>query len=180
MTQHATARRRIVGAAAVALGLAGLLAGCSSHPGAAAVVDGRAIPASDVVTVVDELKPAVPTISSTLVLDTLIQEPTLVQLASDKGMGVSPDDAKAALDSFFTSNGLTPPSSYAPATMEVGYHQAAAAKLTADTADTTVNQAFGDRLGALDVSVNPRFGSWADLQVGDPVPPTWIVGTPAQ
>ena len=180
MTQHATARRKIVGVVAAVLALAGLVSGCSSRPGAAAVVDGRAIPASDIVTVVDELKPAVPTISSALVLNTLIQEPTLVQLASDKGMGVSPDDAKAALDSFFTTNNLTPPSSYSPATMEVGYHQAAAAKLTADTADTTVNQEFGDRLGKLDVSVNPRFGAWADLQVGDPVPPTWIVATPAQ
>ena len=93
MTQHATARRKIVGVVAAVLALAGLVSGCSSRPGAAAVVDGRAIPASDIVTVVDELKPAVPTISSALVLNTLIQEPTLVQLASDKGMGVSPDDA---------------------------------------------------------------------------------------
>ena len=60
MTQHATARRRIAGGAAAALTLVGLLAGCSSHPGAAAVVDGRTITSAELVTVVDELKPAVP------------------------------------------------------------------------------------------------------------------------
>ncbi len=175
MTQHATAHRRIVGVTA-ALALAGALAGCSSQPGAAAVVDGRAIPASDIVTVVDQLKPAIPTVSSSLVLNTLIQEPTLVQLASDMGQGVSAGDAKSTLDGFFTANNLTPPASYSAATMEVGYHQAAAAKLSADTADSTaINQQFGDRLGKLTVSVNPRFGSWSNLQVGAPVTPTWIV-----
>lgn len=175
MTQHVTARRRIVGGAAAALTLVGLLAGCSSHPGAAAVVDGRSIPSSDLVTVVDELKPAIPQVSATLVLNTLIQEPTLVQLASDKGYGVSPDDAKATLDGFFTQAGVTPPSSYSEPTLEVGLHQAAATKLNDATDLTDVNTEFGDRLGKLDVSVNPRFGSWSQLQVGDPVTPSWIV-----
>ncbi|HEY0118681.1 MAG TPA: hypothetical protein VGC04_07875 [Cellulomonas sp.] len=178
MTQHATARRRIVGAAAVSLALAGLLTGCSSRPGAAAVVDGQAISTSDVVTVVDELKPAVPDVTATLVLNTLIQEPTLVQLASDKGFGVSADDAKAALDSFFTTNNLTAPTSYSAATLEVGYHQAAAGKLNGATDIATISQEFADRLGKLDVSVNPRFGTWSDNQVGDPVAPTWVVTPP--
>ena len=175
MTQHATARRRIVGGAAAALTLVGLLAGCSSRPGAAAIVDGREISASDVVTVVDELKPAIPSVTSSLVLNTLIQEPTLVQMAADNGVGVSADDAKSTLDSFFAAGNLTPPSSYSAATLEVGYHQAAATKLSAGTDATTLNQQFADRLGTLDVSVNPRFGSWSDLQLAAPAAPSWVV-----
>ena len=175
MTQHATARRRIAGGAAAALTLVGLLAGCSSHPGAAAVVDGRTITSAELVTVVDELKPAVPDVTAALVLNTMIQEPTLVQLASDKGYGVSDDDAKSTLDEFFTQAGVTPPSSYSPATLEVGLHQAAATKLNAATDLTDINTEFGNRLDALDVTINPRFGTWSDYQVGDPVSPSWIV-----
>ena len=179
MTQHATARRRIVGAAAAALTLAALLAGCASRTGAAAVVDGRAIPASEVVTVVDELKPAIPNVTTTLVLNTLIQEPTLVQVAQEHDLGVSDADAKSTLDSFFTGANLTPPTSYSAATLEIGLHQAAAAKLNASDDISTISQDFADRLGKLDVSVNPRYGSWQDSQVGAAVTPTWIVATPA-
>ena len=180
MTQRATARARIVAAAVVVLALAGLLSGCSSRPGAAALVDGRQIASSDLVTVVDELKPAVPTVTASLVLSTLIQEPTLRQLASEKGYGVSPDDAKAALESFFTSAGLTAPTTFSAATLDVGYYQVAATKLQADANATAILTEFGDRLGALHVTVNPRFGTWSAGQIGAAAARTWIVATPAK
>ena len=175
MTLHATAHRKVVGAAVAALALVGVLAGCSSHPGAAAVVDGRTIPASDVVSAVSDLKPAVPSVTSAQVLNILIEGPTVVQLASDKGHGVSPEEAKAAVDAFFTAAQVTPPASYSAATLEIGYLKAAVGKLNADTADATVTQEYQDRLGKLHVTVNPRFGSWADAQLGDPLAPSWMV-----
>ena len=175
MTQHATARRRIVGAAAVTLTLAGLLAGCSSRPGAAAVVDGRTIRTSDVVSVVDDLKPALGDVSATQVLNILIEEPMLVQLAADHGQGVSDADARSTLDAFFTSAKLTPPARYSPATLEVGLHQAANAKLAADTTDATLAQDYTDRLGKLAVTVNPRFGTWDQGQLGAAAAPSWVV-----
>ena len=175
MTQHATARRRIVGAAAAALTLAGLLAGCSSQPGAAAIVDGRTIRSSDVGAVVDDLKPALGDVSATQVLNILIEEPLLVQLAADHGQGVSDADARSTLDAFFTSATLTPPASYSRATLLVGLHQAANAKLAADTADTTLSQDYQDRLAKLAVTVNPRFGTWNQGQLGAAAAPGWVV-----
>lgn len=177
MTQHATARRKIVGAAAAALALAGLLAGCSGRPGAAAIVDGRVIPTSDIVTVQQELKPAVGDVTTQQVLNILIQEPTVVQLASESGDGVSEADAKATLDSFFTGNNLTPPASYSPPTIEVGLHQAAAQKLGNDTNSASIGQEFNSRLAKLAVSVNPRFGTWDGSQgsITASTAPSWMV-----
>jgi len=177
VTQHATARRKIVGAAAAALALAGLLAGCTGQPGAAAIVDGRVIPTSDVVTVQDELKPAVGDLTSQQVINILIQEPTVVQLASEHGDGVSEADAKTTLDGFFTSNNATPPASYAPATIQVGLHQAAAQKLGNDTNSASIGQEFNDRLAKLKVDVNPRFGTWDPSQgsITASTTPSWMV-----
>jgi hypothetical protein len=177
VTQHATARRKIVGAAAAALALAGLLAGCTSKPGAAAIVDGRAIPTSDIVTVQDELRPAVGDVTTQQVLNILIQEPTVVQVASEHGDGVSDADAKATLDGFFTTNNLTPPASYAPATMQVGLHQAAGQKLQADANSAAIGQEFNDQLAKVKVTVNPRFGTWdaSQGQVAASTTPSWMV-----
>lgn len=176
MTQHVTARRRIVRAAAAGLALAGLLAGCASHPGAAAVVDGRQISASDVATALDELRPAAATLTPQLVLQTLIEEPTVVQLASDEGIGVSDDDAKATLDSYFQASDLEAPGDYSPATLVVGRREAAIAKLSAQQDVDRIGQEYLDRLGALHVSVNPRFGSFDAGKVTDPIQPVWMVG----
>jgi hypothetical protein len=175
VTQHATARRRIVGAAAAALTLAGLLAGCSTRPGAAAVVDGRTIRTSDLVAVVADLKPALGDVSAAQVLNILIEEPMLVQLAADHGQGVSAADAKSTLDAFFTSAKVTPPAGYSAATLQVGLHQAANAKLRADTTDTTLSQDYTDRLAKLAVTVNPRFGTWDQGQLGAAAAPSWVV-----
>lgn len=175
MTQHATARRTVVGVVAAALTLTGLLSGCSSRPGAAAIVDGRTITTSDVVAVVDDLKPALGSVSATQVLNILIEEPMLVQLAADHGQGVSSADAKATLDGFFTAAKLTPPATFSPATMEVGLHQAANAKLAADTSDTTLGQDYTTRLAKLQVTVNPRFGTWDQGQLGAAAAPSWVV-----
>ena len=175
MTQHVTARHRILGVVATVLALTGLLAGCSSRPGAAAIVDGRTIKTSDVVAVVDDLKPALGDVSATQVLNILIEEPMLVQLAADHGQGVSTADAKTTLNAFFTSAKLTPPTSYSPATLEVGLHQAANAKLAADTSDTTLAQDYTARLAKLSVTVNPRFGTWNQGQLGAAATPSWVV-----
>ena len=177
MTQHATARRKIVGAAAAALALAGLLAGCTGQPGTAAIVDGRAIPTSDVVTVQNELKPALGDVNTQQVLDILIQEPTVVQLAVEHGVAVSDEEAKATLDTFFTANNQTPPATFSPATMQVGLHQAAGQKLGNDANSAQIGKEFADRLAKLDVSVNPRFGTWDGSQgsIAASTAPSWVV-----
>lgn len=173
MSTSWTARRGV--AAAAALALAGVLAGCSSHPGAAAVVDGRQIPSSDVQAALADLKPAAPSLTAQLVLQTLIQEPTLLQLARDEGVGVSDGDGKKLLDSLYTSAGVPAPASYAPATLVVGEHQAALTNLQKLDDIDAVSQEFADRLGELDVTVNPRFGGFEAGAVTAPTAPTWVV-----
>lgn len=180
MTHLPTARTRIVGAAAAALVLVGLVSGCSARPGAAAIVDGRAIPTSDVVAVVDDLSPALGQVNASQILTILIEEPVIVRLADDHGKGVSDADAKTTLDGFFTASGTTPPARYSSATLLVGLHQAANAKLAADTTASTLAQDFTQRLAALHVSVNPRFGTWdpSQGQLGAAATPSWIVAQP--
>ena len=58
---------------------------------------------------------------------------------------------------------------------EVGLHQAANAKLAADTSDTTLGQDYTTRLAKLQVTVNPRFGTWDQGQLGAAAAPSWVV-----
>jgi SpoU rRNA methylase family enzyme len=179
VTTHVTARARIVGGAAAALLVAGFLAGCAARPGVAAVVDGREIPASDVSAVLADLKDAAPALTAQNVLQILIEEPTAVQLASDEDVAVSDDDGKQLLDSVFSQAGVATPKEYASATLVVGKHQAAIGKLQGLDDVSAAAQEFGDRLGKLDVTVNPRYGTFDAGSVGDPVQPSWIVGAAA-
>lgn len=177
--QHATLRTRIVAAAAVALVGAGLLGGCASRPGAAAVVDGHAIRTSDVTAMVDELSPAYQGVSAQTFLGALIIEPTLTQLAADQGLGVSDEDGIARLTSDFESVGADVPDTFSPASIAIGRYQAVAARFTdaanADKIDD-INSALNERIGALDVTVNPRFGTFdaATGQVSVPAARSWM------
>ena len=75
------------------------LAGCAGQPGAAAVVDGTPIPTADVQAALTELSPYYQGATTTNLLAVLVQEPTVVELAEEKGVGVSDEDAQALLDS---------------------------------------------------------------------------------
>ena len=74
------------------------LAGCAGQPGAAAVVDGTVIPTSDFEAALTELMPWFQGVTTANVLAVLVQEPTVVELAEEKGVGVSDEDAQALLD----------------------------------------------------------------------------------
>ncbi len=160
---HATARTRIVAAGAAGLALVGLLGACSSRPGAAAVVDGHTIRTSDITGVVDELGPAYQGVSVQAYLSALIIEPTLTQVASDEGLGVSDEDGIARLTSDLKGAGAQPPEQFSPAAIAIGRYQAVVAKFTdaANSAKTTeINTALSERIKALKVTVNPRFGTF--------------------
>lgn len=164
-------------ALAVASGLvaAGLLAGCSGTPGAAAVVDDRVIRTSDVQVASDELAALGQSFDVSAVISVLIQEPTVTAIAQEHGVGVSDSDAVALLDQVAESLGqadgaTTPdagtgtPETFSDATIAIARYSLASGNLQeADDADA-IGEEVAERLAALDVDVNPRFGTADESQ----------------
>ena len=115
----------------------------------------------------------------------LVQEPTVVELAEEKGVGVSDEDAQALLDQVVAAEGRR---------RHRDVHGAVAGgrplldRVQQPRRTSPDAAAIGDeidtRLRDLDIEVNPRFGSLEDgNQIAAPAPLPWIVapqaGSPA-
>ncbi|WP_456844513.1 hypothetical protein [Cellulomonas sp. P5_C6] len=160
----------------VALATAATLAGCSGRPGAAAVVDGTAIPTSDVRAALTELAPYFEGVTTENVLAVLVQEPTVVELADEKGVGVSDEDAQALLDSVVQQKVKGATADFTAPSLAVAKYSIAYTNLQGLADAKEVGTEIDKRLRALDVDVNPRFGSLQDgNQVGAPTPAPWLV-----
>jgi len=163
-------------AAALAVVAAGALAGCSGQPGAAAIVDGKAISASDVRVAMDELGPWFQGVTATSVLTVLVQEPTLVAVAAEHGVGVSDAQATDLLDQSVSQQGTTEAPSFSDPSLAVARYSLAYNNLQGLPDAQAVGQELGERLAALDVEVNPRYGTAGDGgQVTAVEPRPWIV-----
>jgi hypothetical protein len=185
-------RRRPARREAVAVALAALaLAGCSAESGAAAVVDGTAIPVADVHTAAAELGrhlPEPPSPSS--VLAVLVAEPTVVRVAGEHGVVASDQQVQELLDQISQPREQGQGDSEAapsdePAT-EFSEPSAAVARfsiledgLQALPDAQQVQAELIAELDALDVEVNPRFGT-LDFTTGGiaPVQHPWLVPAP--
>ncbi|MBT0992882.1 hypothetical protein KIN34_01070 [Cellulomonas sp. DKR-3] len=149
---------------------AGLLAACSGTPGAAAVVDDRVITTSDVQVASDELAALGQQFDVSAVVSVLIQEPTVTAIAQEHGVGVSDADAVALLDQVAASLGQADddtdpgageatPETFSEPTIAIARYSLASGNLQeADDADA-IGDEVSERLAALDVDVNPRFGT---------------------
>ncbi|MEZ0447920.1 hypothetical protein [Cellulomonas sp. ICMP 17802] len=167
--------------ALVALATTAVLAGCTGQPGAAAVVDGTAIPTADVRAALEELAPYFQGVTTTNVLAVLVQEPTVVELADEKGVGVSDQDAKALLDSVVQQKVKGSTATFTAPSLAVAKYSIAYTNLQGLSDATAVGKEIDKRLRALDVDVNPRFGSLEDgNQVADPTPAPWLVKAKAE
>ncbi|HWJ85664.1 MAG TPA: hypothetical protein VNR62_09550 [Cellulomonas sp.] len=168
-------KARRIGALLLALGVGATLAGCSGQPGAAAVVDGRAIPASDVREVMTELGAYFQGATTPNVITVLAQEPTVVDVAAEHGVGVSEQDAAKLLDQAVAASGSKETPTFSDASMAVARYSVAYTNITG-LADDAVTSELADRLAKLDVTVNPRFGSNGEgSAVADPKPFPWLV-----
>lgn|GEM_PF-379192 len=169
-------RPRVVGVLAGVAAVA-VLAGCSDgEPGAAAVVDGTAISTADVRTAKDELGPYLQAVTSLNVLNVLVQEPTVVGLADEEGVGVSDQDAQALLASIATQNGATSVPTFSEPSLTVAKYSIAFNNLQGLTNAKDVASTLDERLSALDVTVNPRFGDLGDgNQIVAPTARPWVV-----
>jgi len=160
----------------VALATTATLTGCAGEPGAAAVVDGTAIPTSDVEAALVELAPYFQGVTTTNVLAVLVQEPTVVALADEKGVGVSDEDAQKLLDSVVEQKVKGATADFTDPSLAVAKYSIAYTNLQGLPDATDVGKEIDTRLRALDVEVNPRFGSLTDAnQVTDPTPAPWMV-----
>lgn len=167
--------RRTVSVVGV-LAVAGVLAACGGgRPGAAAVVDGRSIPTSEVETATLELGPVLQGVSASAILGVLIQEPTVAAAASDAGVAVSDEQAADALDQQVAAAGGEAGQEFSPASVAVMRYLLEIQGLQgADDADTRL-AALQEDLGALDLTVNPRFGTADDLGTVGTTAYPWIV-----
>ena len=177
-----SARARAAGVL-VALATTAGLAGCTGQPGAAAVVDGTAIATSDVEAALTELEPWFQGVTTTNVLAVLVQEPTVVALAEEKGVGVSDEDAQALLDQVVQQKVADATATFTEPSLAVARYSIAYSNLQDLPEADAIGDEIDTRLRALDIEVNPRFGSLEDgNQIGAPVPAPWIVspkaGTP--
>lgn len=155
---------------------AGVLAGCAGQPGAAAVVDGTAIPTSDVRVASDELRPYLQDVSPSNVLTVLVHEPTIVAVAEENGVGVSEEEAAELLDSVAQQRDPEADTTFSRPSLDVARYSLAYTRLQGLENAQEVLADAQDRIAELDVEVNPRFGSTDD--VNTIVPPTarpWIV-----
>ena len=168
----------------VALTTTAGLAGCTGEPGAAAVVDGAAVPTSDVEAALTELMPWFEGVTTTNVLSVLVQEPTVVELAEEQGVGVSDEEAQALLDQVVQQKVADATATFTEPSLAVARYSIAYSKLQ-DLPDAAgIGDEIDARLRGLDVEVNPRFGSLEDgNQIAAPTPAPWIVvpqaGSPA-
>jgi len=165
----------------VALTTTAGLAGCAGQPGAAAVVDGTAIPTADVSAALDELAPWFQGVTTTNVLAVLVQEPTVVELAEEKGVGVSDEEAEALLAQVVQQKVAGATATFTEPAMAVARYSIAITNLQGLPDGEAVGEEIDARLRDLDVEVNPRFGSLEDgNQIGAPTPVPWLVAPRAQ
>ncbi|GEL98112.1 hypothetical protein [Cellulomonas terrae] len=154
------------------------LAGCAGQPGAAAVVDGTAIPTSDVEAALSELLPWFQGVTTTNVLSVLVQEPTVVELAEEKGVGVSDEDARTLLDEVVKQKSPDATATFTEPALAVARYSIAYSNLEDLANPSEIGEEIDTRLRALDIEVNPRFASLEDdFQIGAPVAPPWLVGS---
>ncbi|MBO0922212.1 hypothetical protein J1G42_15420 [Cellulomonas sp. zg-ZUI222] len=170
-------RGRVLVAAAVVTG--GLLAGCSTHPGDAALVDGRAITTAELATAFEEMAPILQGVAPQNVLGILITEPFATELAAEQGAGVSDQQALDLLRTV-AERAVGPEEAagmeFGPGAVAIARYSLALAALQ-DAPDPAAAVAeYQARVLDADIEVNPRFGEFTiDLGVVPPEQPSWIV-----
>lgn len=162
---------------AIVLAAALTLGGCTSHPGAAAVVDGRTISTSTVDRATRELNELF-TVDPRGVLTMLIVAPVYLDEASGLGIGKSREEARDYLADVAQVNDLDLDlDTVSDATLDILAFDMAVQemRLLIDTED--LGERLRSRIDALDVEVNPRFGSF-EGSVVSATTPEWIVQAP--
>jgi len=172
-----TAIRMLVGALLAVT----VLTGCSVRPGAAAVVDGRVIPQSELARAHEELGPLLGEPTPAQVLTVLIIEPLFVKAAEENGVGASVDDARKLLASSAEQNKLTDVPDYGAGALAVARFSLANNAIQNLSNSSDVLTAVNDQIAKEDVSVNPMYGTWDGTKDGvTALTFPWIAGAATQ
>ena len=162
----------------------GLLAGCTGQPGAAAVVDGRAISTAELATTYEQLGPFFPGAGAQDVLAVLITEPFAAEVAADLGVGVNDQQALDLLRTVADQalgEGEGARVEFGPGAVAVGRYSLVASALQEVPDPQAAVAEYQERVAAADIEVNPRFGELTDdLVVAPPTTPSWIVSQGAE
>ncbi len=155
-------RKRLLGPLASLALVVAFAAGCGPAPGAAATVDGDVIGQDEVASVVEDLGLYGLPVTPSQALVGLITAPTLVDVGSDTGYGVSDDDAVSALDNVAAQNGIDPPldPDLSDSTLLFVKGALITAGLQGDPSGADLLADYAAQVAALDVTVSPRYGTW--------------------
>jgi hypothetical protein len=166
-------RRRALGLVVLLLG-AVTTAGCSPEAGAAAVVEGRAIPDADLQAAAAQLGPYLDGATPSSLLLVLVAEPTVEQVAAEKGVAVSDQQARAQLTALVGDAPDAP--DFGPEAVAVAQFSLLQQQLNQLPDAAAVQDDILARLQDLDVDVNPRYGE-LDFSRGGiaPVEHPWLV-----
>jgi hypothetical protein len=189
MTRIATAARlRRTGAAVLALGLTLALSGCiNDQVGTAAIVGGDRVSESDVQSQARQLEKVVPGVDTGAAQDGILRDLILAKVYEDLArtyhVHVSPAEVASQRDQIFKqvsqqarqahrspreyvveqlAQSQQQPAFVSPSHLEDWLHaQLLAQKIQAKIPDaTTASKAFLDANKKLDITVNPRYGTW--------------------
>jgi len=158
-----------------------VLSGCSGRPGAAAVVDGEQISVAYLQATTADLAPYLKDGTQATVLTALLEAPSFDRAAAEAGVGVTRKQAADRLDQVAkqaAAAGSAPARTarFSPGAVEVVRFDLARQNLQGLPNAVEVTAQVAKTLGALDVEVNPRYGT-VDLAAGTAKPPSyaWLV-----
>lgn len=159
-------RRGVIAVAGVAF--AALLAGCSAHPGTAAIVDGRAIGQDYLDEAYEDANAQGIVIDKPTMLVLIIAAPYFVEAADANGVGVSAGEARAAAETLTEDAG--------GGFVEFLRLQLALQNLRNLPDGDAVIVEVDERVRAMEMDINPRYGEFdpATAEIAR-APLPWII-----
>ena len=149
--------------------------GCSVHPGAAAVVDGRTITQEYTQEASEDLG-----LDAGRTLSLLIDAPYYVEMAENNGVGVSPDDVRTAVHDGLLGEGTDPNVQLGDGATEIVQLVLADKAVNALPDGARIRADTNARISGLDMDINPRYGERDPASGLIALPPLpWIVPTNA-
>ena len=175
--QPVALRSRLVKIGCALVVAAFALAGCAGQPGAAAVVDGRAITERSLSEATTELTEVLGGAASpAAILEVMIQAPFAVQVASEHGVAISTDEASDVLDAEVEARGDQPPADgYGEEALSVARYLFLLGMIEQSPEGQQIMTELGERLQEVQVQLSPRYGDWnAEQAMVEQAPPEWL------
>ncbi|MBO1751970.1 hypothetical protein J4G33_09160 [Actinotalea sp. BY-33] len=150
-------RVRTAAAVAAATTTAMLVAGCSTTPGAAAVVEGRTITQSTLDAAQQDLAPIFQGVDARTVLVGLIVAPYFLEAAAENGVAVSEEQAVEVVNQGLAESGQELPELSEGALEVLRFSLASQSLQQLEDAPAIISEVEAEIFEA-DVTINPRYG----------------------